>query len=629
MRLWLAIVMICGGTLVVPALASASPTIVSLTFDDGLDNQYQVRGMLAQNGLHATFYIVSGEVGTTGELTWDQIGQLAADGNEIGGHTLTHPDLTTLTTDQATHEVCDDRQALISHGYTVTDFAYPYGAYNASVEAIVQSCGYSSARRAWGLCPVADTLSQCAAEPWAKDPVEPLPPPDIYATRTIPEIMSTDTLAGLENVVTRTESLGGGWVTFVFHNVCDGCNANGYWTSPSLLSAFFAWLAPRAAGGTYVRTIGQVLGDHTAPTSSIACNGGGCSQWFNQPASVSLSAVDAGGSGVAAIRYTTDGTTPTTSSALYTGPFTVSSSATVKYRAWDVAGNVEATNTQAINIDTVPPVSSIACSGAACSTAAYAPPVTVALSAADSGGSGVAAIRFTTDGTDPTSSSSLYTGAFTLSATTTVKYRAWDAAGNVEATNTQLVQVQATAADTTAPTTTIACNGTSCSSGWYSASISVALAAVDPDDAVAAIRYTLDGTDPTASSTTYTGPFQISTTRTIKFRAWDSNGNVEATKTQLLQVDTVAPTVAITSPVNGSTVTGNVKIMAAPADAASGVATVAFYVDGRLAATSSGSPWQFAWNTKKAAKGSHVLTAVATDRAGNATTSAAVTVTVR
>jgi hypothetical protein len=76
-------------------------------------------------------------------------------------------------------------------------------------------------------------------------------------------------------------------------------------------------------------------------------------------------------------------------------------------------------------------------------------------------------------------------------------------------------------------------------------------------------------------------------------------------------------------------VTGNVKIVAAPADAQSGVASVAFYVDGVLVGTTTSSPWQVPWNTRKASAGQHVLTAVAKDRAGNSTTSAAVTVTVR
>jgi hypothetical protein len=182
--------------------------------------------------------------------------------------------------------------------------------------------------------------------------------------------------------------------------------------------------------------------------------------------------------------------------------------------------------------------------------------------------------------------------------------------------------------DKTAPTSAIACNGSSCSS-WYSQPVSVSLSAADTGTAVTAIRYTTDGSDPTASSTLYTGPLNVSTTTTVKYRAWDTAGNVEATKSQLIQVDTFAPSVSITSPANGATLTGNVKIVAAATDAQTGVASVAFYVDGTLLGTTTNSPYQLPWNTRKAGSGTHTLTAVATDRAGNKTTSAAVTVTVR
>lgn len=300
-----------------------------------------------------------------------------------------------------------------------------------------------------------------------------------------------------------------------------------------MLNAFMDWLAPRAASGTYVRTVHDVVGDTAPPTSSISCNGTNCSTgWYSAPVSVSLSSTDPG-SGVAAIRYTTDGSDPTTSSPLYTGPFSVSTTSTVKFRAWDIAGNAEATQSRQIQIDT------------------------------------------------------------------------------------------------TAPTTTALCNGSACGSGWYAAAVSVTLSSSDAGSGIAAVRYTTDGSDPTTASALYNGAFPVSQTTTLKYRAWDNAGNAETTNTRLVQVDTTAPAVAITSPAGGSTVTGNTKIVAAPGDAQSGVASVRFYVDGVLVGTVTGSPWQVAWNTKKTTKGQHSLTAVATNRAGTATTSAAVTVTVR
>ena len=77
------------------------------------------------------------------------------------------------------------------------------------------------------------------------------------------------------------------------------------------------------------------------------------------------------------------------------------------------------------------------------------------------------------------------------------------------------------------------------------------------------------------------------------------------------------------------TAPGNVQIQANAADTGgSGLASVSFYVDGVLLETDTSSPWKITWNAKNVSKGLHVLTAVATDGAGNKTTSTAVTVTV-
>ena len=92
--------------------------------------------------------------------------------------------------------------------------------------------------------------------------------------------------------------------------------------------------------------------------------------------------------------------------------------------------------------------------------------------------------------------------------------------------------------------------------------------------------------------------------------------------------DTTAPTVAVTAPAPGSTVSGTVTVSATASDDVA-VAGVQFLLDGvALGAEDTASPYSVAWNTTTATAGPHTLTARARDAAGNQTTSAGVSVTV-
>jgi regulation of enolase protein 1 (concanavalin A-like superfamily) len=89
-----------------------------------------------------------------------------------------------------------------------------------------------------------------------------------------------------------------------------------------------------------------------------------------------------------------------------------------------------------------------------------------------------------------------------------------------------------------------------------------------------------------------------------------------------------APTVSLTAPAAGATFTAPaaVTLSAAAADTDGTVARVDFYVNQTLVGSSTASPWSTTWNA--VAPGTFVLTAVATDNLGVATTAAAVTVIV-
>jgi peptidoglycan/xylan/chitin deacetylase (PgdA/CDA1 family) len=135
--------------------AATAPTVVTIQFDDGSADQYAALAMLNAHGMHATFYVNTGFVGDATHMTWTQLSDLHAAGNEIGGHTLHHVDLTDkkLSDDDKRHEVCDDRKRLVQQGFATVSFAYPYGAYDQAAQALVKSCGYLSARSAGGVVP--------------------------------------------------------------------------------------------------------------------------------------------------------------------------------------------------------------------------------------------------------------------------------------------------------------------------------------------------------------------------------------------------------------------------------------------------------------------------------------------
>jgi peptidoglycan/xylan/chitin deacetylase (PgdA/CDA1 family) len=223
----------------------AGQTVVTLTFDDGTEDQYQAGAILAAHGgMDATFFVNSAVIGSNpSHMTWKQLKNLYADGNEIASHTMTHPHLTTSDPGEAGREICYDRNNLLAHGFPVTDFAYPYGEYDARTEAMVRDCGFNSARgtESVGKCP-----SPCAVS---------IPPPDRYATRVVG--YAPDGPKSLEDKVTAAEKSGGGWVQIVYHGLCTSCGVNG--TSPADFKSFLDWLQPRAAHGTVVRTVHDVI----------------------------------------------------------------------------------------------------------------------------------------------------------------------------------------------------------------------------------------------------------------------------------------------------------------------------------------------------------------------------------
>jgi len=80
--------------------------------------------------------------------------------------------------------------------------------------------------------------------------------------------------------------------------------------------------------------------------------------------------------------------------------------------------------------------------------------------------------------------------------------------------------------------------------------------------------------------------------------------------------DTQLPTVSITSPSNGATVSGTITVSANASDNV-GISKVEFYVDGVLKSSDTASPYSYSWGTTSYSNVSHTLMAKAFDAAGN------------
>lgn len=128
---------------------------VTLTFDDGYRSAYDtVFPMLENAGFSSTHFIVTERMAAgdfPGFIKVSEILEMQSGGHEIGAHTRSHPDLTQIPLSQARTEIEGSRTDLLNIGVTpAAVFAYPFGAYNASVQSLVRNAGFSAARSSDG-----------------------------------------------------------------------------------------------------------------------------------------------------------------------------------------------------------------------------------------------------------------------------------------------------------------------------------------------------------------------------------------------------------------------------------------------------------------------------------------------
>ena len=217
--------------------------ILTINFDDGWATMF-TNGLplLNQYGIHSTDYIITSVVGVDPSyMTLSDLQQLQASGQEIGSHTVTHPDLTTLTPAAADIEL--QRSQSVLQGWLntpIADFAAPYGATNGQLTT--DAAKYYQSYR--GVEPGFNARNN-------------LNPYNIL----VQNMLSTTTLLQVESwvneaIATKT------WLVLVYHQVDPNFASAGlYDTTPSDLSAQLAFIK---STGIAVETTSQALAETSA-----------------------------------------------------------------------------------------------------------------------------------------------------------------------------------------------------------------------------------------------------------------------------------------------------------------------------------------------------------------------------
>ena len=184
--------------------------------------------------------------------------------------------------------------------------------------------------------------------------------------------------------------------------------------------------------------------------------------------------------------------------------------------------------------------------------------------------------------------------------------------------------------DTTPPVVAITAPANSSFAGG---TVTVSATATD-DTGVTSVQFLLDGQPLGAADTSEPYSVMWNTTSSaegahvLTALAVDPGGTEGTSAATNVAVDNIGPSVTVTSPAEGATVSGTVTVEATASDS-SGIVSVQFRLDGAdLGSPDTTFPYSVSWPTTQTSNGVRALTAVAIDAAGHPATSAVTSVTV-
>lgn len=275
--------------------------VVSLTFDDTFDDQYNItEPLLRDAGLIGTFFVnwprmhglIRGGVASQfnyqqGYMLPSQVQSIKNRGHEIAEHTLNHRHLDCLGVQDQQNEIWNDRTNLIGDGLGIRYTAYPFGGDNANTHTALLQSRQVIGRDIGG---TDNSPGYCGTTPSCIFPscpyAETNPPKLAYTVRAWNSLGPNCQVVDPEQAIMNAEDAGGGWVIINAHHICEfndagtGCVQNTTLVSdgglivtydagipsPTLAwpvenyATFLQWLAPRSSIGTRVLPVRDVAG---------------------------------------------------------------------------------------------------------------------------------------------------------------------------------------------------------------------------------------------------------------------------------------------------------------------------------------------------------------------------------